>query len=127
MIEGIIVFKQSNVGSKSQGTFPYLSTEQGELIKVRMLNENPFEHNTLQKYEGKSVALEGEFNDNGTFLVTELHELTPSDGVDAGAETEAELEVEIEITTEGESAEEKTAEAEIEVEIELAAENTDEE
>ena len=79
MIQGKIIFREANVGSKSAGVYPYLELETGELVKIRMLNANPFEENALNEYENKMVELQGEFNDNQTFLVTDVTEITEED------------------------------------------------
>lgn len=74
-MKGIIIFKESNKKSKSQGFFPYLETEDGRQIKIRMINENPFENSTLKEYEGKAVEVEGEITDTGTLIAESIREI----------------------------------------------------
>ena len=74
-MKGTIIFKESNKQSKSHGFFPYLETEDGNQIKIRMLNENPFENSTLSEYEGKTVEVEGELSDTGTFIAESIREI----------------------------------------------------
>ena len=72
MIKGTIVFIKSNVGSKSEGTFPYLVKDNGEKVKIRLVDVNPFENNELAVYENKQVVAEGEYNEYGTFMATSI-------------------------------------------------------
>ncbi|MBR2341356.1 MAG: hypothetical protein IKA72_02990 [Clostridia bacterium] len=75
MMKGKIVFELTNVGSKSQGEFPFLVVEEGKKIKIGFRGDNPFEQPTLHLYEGKDVVVEGEFNENGKFIATSISEV----------------------------------------------------
>lgn len=79
MLKGKIVFLKANLGSKSEGEFPYIQLENGENVKIFVESDNPFENDVLSDYEGKTVEAEGEFNENGTFIATELKEIVPEE------------------------------------------------
>ena len=68
MLEGTIVFRLSNVGSKSEGVYPYIESENEIYTKIRLKGENPFENAVLKEHEGKKVSIEGSYNDNKTFI-----------------------------------------------------------
>lgn len=72
MIKGTIVFLKANEESKSAGTFPYLVLENGEKVKIRLVNANPFENNELALYENKQVQVEGDYNEFKTFMATSI-------------------------------------------------------
>ena len=73
-MKGIVIFKEANKNSKSEGVFPYLYVGEGKFVKIRLQNANPFENNELSKYDSKSVVVEGEYNDNDTFIVSYICE-----------------------------------------------------
>ena len=75
-MKGIVVFKSANNRSKSEGCFPYLYLGNGEFVKIRMRNENPFENTLLKEFDCKTVMLEGEYNDTDTFIVSSICEAT---------------------------------------------------
>lgn len=83
MLKGKIVFLKANLGSKSEGEFPYIQLENGENVKIFVESDNPFENDVLSDYEGKTVEAEGEFNENGTFIATELKEIVPEEAPEA--------------------------------------------
>ena len=68
-MKGIIIFKQANEKSKSEGLFPFLYLGNGEFVKIHVEEDNPFENETLKKYDCQKVEIEGELNDNGTFVI----------------------------------------------------------
>ncbi len=72
-MEGIIMFMLENKQSKSEMVAPFLYQGQGQFVRVRMKEENPFENNTLQAYDGKMVVLNGEMDDD-LFLISEISE-----------------------------------------------------
>ena len=93
MIKGMVIFQMANKGSKSEGMYPFLRLEDGTLVKIAYKGDNPFENTTLKGYELKCVALEGELNENGKFIATEIREILASDEatvspIDEVAETE---------------------------------------
>ena len=77
-LRGIVIFKLSNVGSHSEGVFPYLYIGKGEFVKIYMIDDNPFENNFLQEYDSKKVILEGEFNEYNTFVIEKIDEDLPA-------------------------------------------------
>ena len=91
MLQGTVVFRMANLGSKSELGSPYLSVEDGKLVKIRVVGQNPFENTLLKEYEGKYVEVEGEYNDTRTFMITEIREI-PTEGEAPSAETEDSLE-----------------------------------
>lgn len=74
MLQGTVIFKLANRKSKSEAVLPYLLLENGDYVKIFALDDNPFENNILREYEGKSVRVEGEYNDTNMFIITEIHE-----------------------------------------------------
>ena len=75
MIKGKVIFQMANVGSKSEGCYPFLRLEDGKLVRLMLEGDNPFENSGLRVYDGKDVALEGEFNENGRFIAVKIEEL----------------------------------------------------
>ena len=74
MIKGTVIFQMANVGSKSEGNHPFLRLEDGKMVKLGYLGDNPFTHATLRPYDLKKVVLEGEYNENGKFIATSIAE-----------------------------------------------------
>ena len=68
MLKGTIVFRLTNVGTKSEGKFPFLECEGGELIRVWKAGDISFEGSDFMPYDGMSVILSGEYNENGIFV-----------------------------------------------------------
>ena len=77
MTKGKVVFEVANVGSKSEGTHPFLIMEDGKKVKLGLLGDNPFMHTKLKPYNQKDVVVEGEFNDNGKFVATSIQVFNP--------------------------------------------------
>ena len=69
MLEGVIIFKQANVGSKSETLAPYLYMGEGKFERVKMLGENPFMRSKLYDFDGLRVKLDGAYNDDGVFMI----------------------------------------------------------
>ena len=74
-MKGTVVFRDANKGSKSEGKFPYLELENGELVKVKLKGDNPFTNAKLKAFSDSLVEAEGEYNDNKTFIITEISKL----------------------------------------------------
>ena len=74
-VKGKIVFQLANVGSKSEGIYPFLLKEDGSQIKIAFLGDNPFENPTLREYESKDVVLEGEFNEYRKFIAETIEKI----------------------------------------------------
>ena len=77
MIKGTVIFQTANIGSKSEGCYPFLRMEDGTTVRISLQGDNPFENTTLKSYDLKQVMLEGEFNENGKFIATEIKEALP--------------------------------------------------
>jgi len=77
MIKGTVIFQMTAIGSKSEGNHPFLRMEDGNMVKLGLVGDNPFMHTKLRPYENKSVVLEGDFNENGKFIATSIAEDAP--------------------------------------------------
>ena len=77
MIKGTVIFQMANVGSKSEGSHPFLRLEDGKMVKLALRGDNPFMHTMLRPYDLKNVVLEGEYNENGKFIATSREEDVP--------------------------------------------------
>jgi len=76
MIEGTIIFKLANVGSKSEGVYPYLVSDSGEIFKIWKKGDISIDATALQPYDGKKVILTGEMSENDIFLINSVEENT---------------------------------------------------
>lgn len=94
-LQGTVIFKLMNEGSKSEGNFPFLKladrniipqsdisvilrldggiSPDGDelLIPLYLENSNPFENSTLKQFEGKEITAEGTMKDN-IFHITKI-------------------------------------------------------
>ena len=90
-LQGTVIFKLMNEGSKSEGNFPFLKLTDTNVIPqsdisvilrldrgispttipIYLENSNPFENNTLKELEGKEVTAEGFMKDN-IFHITKI-------------------------------------------------------
>ena len=90
-LQGTVIFKLMNPGSKSEGNFPFLKLTDTNVIPqsditviprldrgispttipIYLENSNPFENNTLKELEGKEVTAEGFMKDN-IFHITKI-------------------------------------------------------
>jgi len=98
-LQGTVIFKLMNEGSKSEGNFPFLKLSDNTIppladntvipqsdisviprldrgispttIPIYLENSNPFENNTLKELEGKEVTAEGFMKDN-IFHITKI-------------------------------------------------------
>lgn len=75
MLKGTIAFKLAEIGSKSEGTYPFLELENGDSVRIRMTDDNPFENSALREYEGMTVEVEGEYNENKIFIAKAVTKL----------------------------------------------------
>ncbi len=73
-LKGTVVFNYANVGSQSEGIYPFIYNEFANFIMIYMVDDNPFENNLLKPYDGKKVVIKGDYNDYGTFVVEEINE-----------------------------------------------------
>lgn len=72
--EGIVVFMQTDKGSKSQSVQPYLYQGNGEMVRLWKQGDNPFEQNALKPYDGKRVCVTGSTDENDILCVSEIEE-----------------------------------------------------
>ena len=56
MIKGTVIFQMANVGSKSEGSHPFLRLEDGKMVKLALRGDNPFMHTMLRPYDLKNVV-----------------------------------------------------------------------
>ena len=75
-LKGTVVFNYANVGSQSEGIYPFIYNDYASFIMIYMVDDNPFENNSLKPYDGKKVIIKGDYNDYGTFVVEEINEVT---------------------------------------------------
>lgn len=68
MIKGKVVFILTDVGSKSEGEYPFIELGKGKRAKVYLEGDDPFGNGGMRDYEGKTVVAEGEFNEYGIFI-----------------------------------------------------------
>lgn len=85
-MKGIVIFRAENKRSKSEGMFPYLYIGEGEFVRIKLENDNPFENNGLWEYDSKKVDVCGELNELNTFIISSIR-------LDNTCECEAELEL----------------------------------
>ena len=107
-LKGKIVFVESNPGSKSEGRYPYIELDTGDRAKIFALNDNPFQNNLLDGYDGKTVEVEGEFNENCTFIASVINEVVEeaAPAEDEAAEAESTEESSAEVVENKETTEE---------------------
>ena len=71
-LKGIVIFKLANKGSFSENINPYLYKGQGEFVKIYKEGDNPFENSTLEKFDGKNVIINGEYDEYQTFVINQI-------------------------------------------------------
>lgn len=74
---GTVVFLKTNLGSKSEGVFPFLYQDQDRITKIRLQNDNPFENRGLRPFDGKAVEIRGSAGRGNIFLISEIRPLIP--------------------------------------------------
>lgn len=62
--DGVIIFLKQNLGSKSEGVYPYLYSNIGECIRVFKDGDNPFTNDYFKPYDSKRVKIIGEMMDS---------------------------------------------------------------
>ena len=75
MLKGKVAFKLAEIGSKSEGMYPFLELDGGDSVRIRMTDDNPFENAVLREYEGMTVEAEGEYNENNIFVAKAITKL----------------------------------------------------
>ena len=83
ILTGTIVFIKTNVGSKSEGSKPFLQQSDGKLLAVWKPGDPPFGKNTFCAFEGKTVRIEGHADPDNLFIVNTVAELDASSHSDA--------------------------------------------
>ena len=71
-MKGIVVFMLSNVGSKSEGVFPFLYLKNGEFLRIWLYDDYSVFGDKLKEFDAKYVSIEGETNENGTFVISSI-------------------------------------------------------
>lgn len=72
MLEGVVIFKMANIGSKSEMLASYLYMGEGKFERVKMLGENPFMPSKLKEFDGLRVKAYGEYNDDEVYMIERL-------------------------------------------------------
>ena len=69
-LTGTVVWWIENAGSKSEAALPhlYVGRETPPVVLMKE-DDNPFENNSLQPYDGRRVTVVGERNANGVLIV----------------------------------------------------------
>ena len=70
-LEGKVIFKPANEGSKSESLQPYLVVSDEKEIHLFLQDSNPFENNQLKSFEDKIITVEGVMKDN-TFVIKKI-------------------------------------------------------
>ncbi len=76
-LEGKLVFKLLNKGSKSEYEGPvleYVKEDKLQSIVIRYLGDNPFEHSKLVPYDGKYVQVKGNHH-TSLFIINSIKEI----------------------------------------------------
>ncbi len=75
MKTGIIKFKLSNEGSKSEKMTPFIKEKDGSVTEIYKNGDNPFDNESLKNYEGMEVKITGKENEFGIFCVDSVEPL----------------------------------------------------
>ena len=62
--EGIIIFLKQNIGSKSEGVYPFLYVSFNEIIRVYKIDDNPLSNESFFSFDAKTVRLKGTLKDS---------------------------------------------------------------
>ena len=74
ILQGTVVFRQSDSGSKNEGLKPFLYCNDNSIVPLFKKGDNPFENDSLKKIEGLNVILFGCFH-NKVFEVSDIKEI----------------------------------------------------
>lgn len=58
-IEGVLIFKSSATGSKSESKQPYLLLDSGELLRIFYHGGNPYENETMKEFDRRRICAIG--------------------------------------------------------------------
>ena len=64
VLRGTVIFRQSDVGSKSEHLRPFLYCNKDSVIPLFLKGDNPFENNVLHEHDGEYVEITGEIRNN---------------------------------------------------------------
>lgn len=111
MLEGLIIFKLINVGSKSEGLRPFLYGGKGKFLEVTKADDYTLGCDSLLPFDGKRVTIDGELDENvDIFVINTISEVVEN-RTEEPVEATEEAEPDAENATETE-AEEAPAESE---------------
>lgn len=74
-LEGIIIFKLSNIGSHNENINPFIYLGKGKFVKIYFPNDNPFYNESLKPYDGKVVSLSGDYDEYEGFVIDKINDL----------------------------------------------------
>ena len=72
VLEGTIVYKVDDIGSKSEGVKPFLYINKSSWVKLYREGDNPFENKGFDEYDGMAVVVKGNTGKNGVFVVDDI-------------------------------------------------------
>lgn len=75
MLEGIVVFKLANVGSKSEGIRPFLYCGEGAFVEIWKDGDLSLDGAALREYDGKRVSLCGAYNEYEVYIIKIISEI----------------------------------------------------
>ncbi len=75
MEQGIIIFIKIDIGSKSESSQPFLYQGKGKLLRLYKQGDNPFSNESLKPFDGKTVRIEGNPDENDIFCVNLIEEI----------------------------------------------------
>ncbi len=73
---GTVIFIEKNIGSKSEGVFPFLYLNKDNRVPIMLRNDNPFENRGLLPFDGKTVEVTGTTGRGGVFLISVIRPTT---------------------------------------------------
>ena len=73
ILEGLVVYKQTNVGSKSEKMTPFIYKGMGEYLKIWKSGDLSWNGEALERYDGKRVIAQGTMNEYDVFLIEEIN------------------------------------------------------
>ena len=73
-MEGIVVFRLVNVGSKSEGLRPFLYQGNGNFQPIWLESDSSLEGNDLKPFDGKEISADGEVEEHGVFLINNIEQ-----------------------------------------------------
>ncbi len=75
MYQGVVVFKLSNVKSKSESVKPYLYLGNSKFIRIYFEGDNPFQNSKLKPFDGLTVCVEGTMDENDILIANSVKKL----------------------------------------------------